>query len=486
MKLKRLITLVILVALSVSCFSGCFRKEQTTQTKPAARIELVFYNLFDNEDVFAPLIQQYSAKHPNVVVTYRKFTDPVEYENLIVNELAEGGGPDIFAAPNFWFLRNLKKITPLPVQTFSPQQFDQTFVSVASDNLELTDPADGLKKVYGIPLYVDTLALYYNKSTYEDRIPSRGRPAATWDTLKDDVFQLTKPDNSFERFSVAGIAMGRSDNISRAVDILYLLMLQFKTRIYNDNISQTAFANQQIPSATGLLIVPAVEALQLYTSYALPTNKNYSWNEYLASAASPVKEMETFARGKVAMIFGYSYLYNQILAEIKDLKDKGVKTIDPNDVRINAVPQVNDPATSTEKRVAYSNYYADTVSRTSQHPAEAWDFLLFISSKDNLQYYNSKTHYPSSRRDLLDDQKKDPIYGVFAEQTGYADSFPIYDYQHYQDIFSKAIDSVLATISSDVAIKTAADSINALLPEQGLLPAVTSKTTAGSTQQVKK
>jgi multiple sugar transport system substrate-binding protein len=486
MHVRRFLAFSLLAAVGLGLLSGCVKKEQTVVQK-VSKVNLVFYGLFDDEDVFQPLIQQYSEKHPNVTVTYKKFTDPVEYMNVIINELAEGGGPDIFEAPNYWFLKNVKKMTPVPVQTFSPQQFQQTFVDVATNDLILHDPADGQYKVYGIPMYVDTLALYYNNATYQDAIPDQGRPAATWDGLKDDVYKLSKPDNSFERFAVAGIAMGRSDNIARAIDILYMLMLQYNTQFYNSSFSRTAFVNQQVTDSTGLLINPATEALRLYTSFALPANKNYSWNEYLATAGSPVEEMETFARGKVAMIFGYSYLYSQILTEIKDLQAKGEQTIDPNDVRISVVPQINDPATSTQKRVSYANYYADTVSRTSQHPAEAWDFLQFISSKTNLQYYNSKTHYPTSRRDMLDDQMKDPIYGVFAQQTGYAESIPVYDWDTYAKILSQAIDSVLATTSPSDAIRTVGDAIDLLLPPEGLVPAQPASTTAktASTQQSK-
>lgn len=487
MRIHRFVASGLIATLCFGILSGCVKKEQTVVQK-TNKVDLVYYSLFNDEDIIQPLIQQYNAKHPTVTIKYRKFTDPVEYMNLIINELAEGQGPDIFSAPNYWFLRNVKKISPIPTAKLTPQQFEQTFVSVANDDLVLTDPADGQKKVYGIPLSVDTLALYYNKSTYEDKIPSTGRPAATWEGLKDDVFKLTKTDTSFERFEVAGIAMGRSDNIARAVDILYMLFLQYKIRFYNENLSQTAFTNQQVTTAGGLLINPANESLQLYTSFAIPTNKNYSWNEYLSSVDSPVKEMETFAKGKVAMIFGYSYLYEQIKAEIADLKQKGVQTIDPQDIRVSVVPQVNDPATSTEKRVAYANYYAETVARTSQHPTEAWDFLNFISSKENLQYYSSKTHKPSSRRDMIEDQKKDPVYGVFAEQTGYAESIPVYDYDRYATIFTQAINSVLATSSTpESAMRAAASSIDALLPSTGLIPAAPkTSATKAATQQTGK
>jgi ABC-type glycerol-3-phosphate transport system substrate-binding protein len=497
MKIKRPfarnLSWMIIAIMVMTTFSGCIAKNNTTTPK-AAKVSLVYYKLFDDEDVITPLIQQYTTQHPNVEITYRKFTDPVEYENLIINELAEGEGPDIFSAPNYWFLRNAKKISPMPTTKMSPAQFEETFVSVAKNDLVLRDAADGKDKVFGIPLTVDTLALYYNRGTYEDKIPSRGRPAETWEGLKDDVFKLSKKDQSFERFELAGIAMGRSDNIARAVDILYMLMLQYKINFYNDNVSQAQFAKQSSITATGVSLNPATEALKLYTSFALPANKNYSWNQYLADPKSSTKEMDTFARGKVAMIFGYSYLYQQILSQVKDLKSKGVQTIDEQNIRISAVPQVNDPTTSTEKRVAFANYYAETVSRTSANPDVAWDFLLFISSKDNLKFYNEKTHNPTSRRDMIDDQTKDPIYGVFAQQIGYAESFPIYDAARYSQIFSAAIDAVLATQSAQDAIRTAETAINTILPAEGLIPALpkaattpakTTKTTQQSSSAAK-
>jgi multiple sugar transport system substrate-binding protein len=463
--------------------NGCFAKEQTKKTTKAAEVKLVYYRLYDEEDVIQPLIQQYASTHPNVSITYKKFTDPVEYENLIINELAEGEGPDIFSAPNYWFLRNVKKISPMPESIMTVKQFGDTFVTVAQNDLVLRDPTDSKVKIYGIPMSVDTLALYYNKAAFDDKIPSRGKPAETWEGLKEDVFKLTKKDQSFERFEVAGIALGRSDNVLRAVDVLYMMMLQYKTDFYNSNISQAQFSRQTAIAATGINLNPATEALKLYTSFALPANKNYSWNSYLADSKSSLKEIEAFSKGKVTMIFGYSYLYQQILNEIKDLKDRGVTTIDEKNLRVAAAPQVIDPKTSTEKRVSYASYYAETVSRTSENQTAAWEFLTFISSKENLKFYNEKTHRPTSRRDMIDDQVQDPIYGVFAEQIGYAESLPIYDAARYIQIFSKAIDTVLATGSPQEAMKTAEGTINDMLPSEGMVPPAPKETTSSTPEK---
>lgn len=469
-RIKTSISLLLAILVLALPLSGCFPKEKAPAVTAPTQMTLVYYKMFDDEDVMRPLIQQYQVEHPMVQIVYRKFEDLEEYENLIVNELAEGEGPDIFSVPNYWFLRHKKKISPMPTTMMTPQDFDSTFVSVATKDLVLRDPADGVNKIYGMPLTVDTLALYYNRATYEDKIPSRGRPATTWEGIKEDVFRLTKTDNSFERFEVAGIAMGRADNISRAVDILYLLMIQYGASFYNENVSSAIFDTEKVITEGGQSINPATEALDLYTSFGLPANKNYSWNQYLADSRQHEKEMETFAKGKVAMIFGYSYLYEDIKNKIDELQKQGVKTIDLEDMRIAPVPQVNDPETSTEKRDAYANYFAETVSRTSKNPDVAWDFLMFITSKENIEYYSDKTKKPTSRRDMIDTQIQDPIYGVFAEQIGYAESLPIYDAVRYEEIFGKAIGSVLATVSPADAVKIAAEEVNAILPEEGLIP----------------
>ncbi len=461
-----------MTVLTVFTLSGCFKKTVEQKAVAAKPVELVYYKLFDGEDVMRPLIQQYATTHPMVTIKYKKFEDQEDYYRTILNELAEGEGPDIMSVPNYWIKKNSKKIAPLDPSFASTQDFADTFVSVAEKDLVFTDPRDGVRKIFALPMTVDTLALYYNKSLYEDRVPSRGRPGTTWDEFKEDVFQLTKADNSFERFEVAGTAIGRSDNIARAMDILYLLMLQYKVKFYNDELTKAEFSRQNAIGSESVSYNPATKALETYTSFGLASQKNYSWNEYMADSNSDVKEVEAFARGKVATIFGYSYLYEQILDQIEQLKRQSVKTIDPSVIKLSPVPQVNNPDTSTEKRDAYANYFVETVGRNSENPDIAWDFLMFLTTQENLKYYNEQTHRPTSRRDLIEEQTQDGTYGVFAEQVGYAESILVYDWEVYSESFSGAIDAVLATTSKEKeALRVVEESINKILPMGGILPA---------------
>jgi ABC-type glycerol-3-phosphate transport system substrate-binding protein len=450
-KIKIFLSYFLIVSIVIIGFTGCFRKKEPIQQVEWKDVDLVYYKMFDDEDVMAPLIADYQSNNAGVRIHYKKFEDFEEYMDTIVDELAEGEGPDIFSAQNTWFHDNLKKLTPAPKTSVTSDVFDQAFVDVASRDLVKTDDL-GQKNVYGVPLTVDTLALYYNKDHYNDRLPEIGRPAETWAELMDHVYELTEEDDSFERFEVAGIAMGRADNITRAVDVLYLLMLQLGTTFYSTDFSQADFGND----------LGAKEALKFFASFSGDENKNYSWNKYISDSDSEEKEITTFAKGKVSMVIGYSYMYEQILDEIKELKSKGIKTVEPSVIRVASIPQMT--AEATDKRVTYANYFAETVSRTSENAEEAWKFLLYLGSKEALQKYNEATHKPTSRRDLIEDQKLDPVYGVFVKQIGYAESFPIYNYWKYKDIFTEAIQSAVSG-NMEVALKIAEAEITKLLPK---------------------
>lgn len=462
--MKKLIPLLIFTLLFTSF--GCLR----TKDQPAKKdkIELVYYKLFDNEEIFTPLIQEFESKYKHIKIKYKKFTDPKEYEDLIINELAEGEGPDIFSIHNTWITKHRKKLTSLPKTLITPEEFRNTFVKVAADDSIRIDE-NNEEQIYSVPLTIDTLALYYNEEYFEDKIPSKGKPSEMWEDLKEDVFKLTKKDKSFERFEIAGIAMGRSDNILRAVDILYMLMIQNKTEFYNEDYAEAVFSTSQGISSEGKKYNPGQAALELYTTFALPSSKYYCWNNVIADPKNPEKEIATFVKGKTAMIFGYSYLYEEIKNLIKAYDAKNTPHIKETDIKIALAPQVFDPE-KTNDLDTYASYFSETVARTSKHPEEAWQFILFLSSKENQQYYNEKTHKPTSRRDLIQEQTKDPIYGIFAQQIGYAKSLIILDKDKYDKIFAQAIDDIINTVKIKDALKKAEEEINSLIPPKGLFP----------------
>src|SRR3990167_1146868 len=100
------ILFVLSVALLLIVLAGCLKK-----SGGSAAANLTFYGL-DDSDAFEQIIAQYRENHASVQIRYKKFNDPYEYENLIVNEIAEGEGPDIFFVHNTWLPRHTKKLVP--------------------------------------------------------------------------------------------------------------------------------------------------------------------------------------------------------------------------------------------------------------------------------------------------------------------------------------------------------------------------------------
>ncbi len=462
---NKLLVVFFLIVFSLTVLPSCRLKDQIEENKDYSGIELTYYKLGDDGEVIQPMIDQFLVNYPGLKIHYKKFSDFAEYQKTILDEMSEGEGPDIFSMPNTWFASNYKKLAPMPKEYGKPKDFAETFVSTAYQDLVRVDD-DGLEQIFGLPMSVDTLGLYYNKDYFEDKIPTRGRPADTWEGIKEDVALLNKPNNSFERFEVSGMAMGRADNIANAIDVLYMLFLQNGVKFYNANISAATFANPGENSTS--VETPAETAVKLYLSFANQNQKYYSWNESLADLRD--KDIRAFAQGKVAMIFGYSYTYDEILNQIEILKSQGVKTIEQDVIKVSPVPQLYDPEASKEKRVAYANYFAETVSRNSKQGDIAWDFLVSLTSNDNLKYYFDKTHKPTSRRDLIEKQEEHPIYGAFVSQIGYAESFPIVNYEQYTKIFENIITlGALPENSLPVLILDAEDEITSFLPRDGLV-----------------
>ena len=144
-------------------------------------VTLSYWRVLDGSDAFDEIIAKYTALHPFVRIEYRKLRLE-EYENELLNALAEDRGPDIFSIHNTWVRKYRTKIEPLPPSTtmvypvekgsikkevvnelrttpsLSLGQVRDLFVDVVSKDVILED-----NKIYGLPLSVDTLAMFYNK-----------------------------------------------------------------------------------------------------------------------------------------------------------------------------------------------------------------------------------------------------------------------------------------------------------------------------------
>ncbi len=384
-------------------------------TFPSGPITLTFWDPFNESQILSPLFADYSKLHPNVRIVYTK-KDISTYSNDLLQALASGSGPDIFAINNAWLPKFLDKATAAPASIINFTDYKTAFVDAAVNDFTKD------QKVYGVPLSVDSLALYYNK----DLLGSAGiaTPPKTWNELAADVQKIKRQDSS-GYFTRSGVAMGTNANVNRSVDILYLLMLQQGVVPFSQDGNYPQFG--QTVQQHGNTINPGAIGLGFYTSFADPTNINYNWN------ARSDYSIDAFANGRAAFLYSYSYARDTILQKSPNLN-----------FDVAAVPQPN----LENPTVNFANYWGEVVSKQSKRPTVAWDFLKFLASKAELDKYYASHKVPASRKDLVSLQIQDPDIGVFANANLTAKTFYRPDQAKMDTIFGQMIDNVILNHSS--------------------------------------
>lgn len=403
---KKIAILGLLFVLITSSGFGC--KTVSKQTQQSMQpITLNYWRVFDGEDDFADIISAYEALHPYITINYKKFRYE-EYEKELLNALAEDRGPDIISIHNTWIKKYQSKLEPMPSSTSvvfqvqkgtikkeivnelqtvaSPtiKQIQDGFVDVVSSDVIIDN------QVYGLPLSVDTLAMYYNK----DLLNSAGisEPAKYWNQdFQQQVKKLTKQDIQ-KGITQAGVAMGTGSNIERSTDLISVIMMQNGAEMMKGD--KVTFNN--IPdSIKSYGYNPGVDAVRFYSEFANPNKEVYSWNADLPNS------LEMFMNGNLAIMFGYAYHLPTIRAGAKKLNFSIAK-----------LPQIEGSMSD----VNFANYWVESVLKKSAHPDEAWNFVIFETKAEQAKSYLEKTKKPTALRSLIDSQKADGDIGVFVSQ----------------------------------------------------------------------
>ncbi len=409
MKKKTIILSLIFIFIITSGF-GCKRVDKKVK-EAMEPITLNYWRVWDGPDDFSDIIAKYNAIHPYITINYRKLRYS-EYENELLNALAEDRAPDIISIHNTWIKKYQSKIEPMPEQITMAYPVEKgsikkevvpelrTTKSIALKDIknnfidtvykDVVIKKDGKERVYGLPLSVDTLAMYYNKDLFNNA--GIVEPPAYWNKdFQKKVKQLTKI-SAKGGIIQSGIALGGSSNIERYSDILSVLMMQNGAEMLSDS-GQVRFAS--VPAIfKERKFSPGMEALRFYTDFANPTKEVYSWNSELGNS------INMFIDGKLAMVFGYSY-------DLPIIKAKAPKL----NFAVAPLPQIGDL-----QKVNYANYWVETVLKKSKHPDAAWDFVQFAARAENVKSYLDKTGKPTALRSLIEGQIEDGKVDVFANQ----------------------------------------------------------------------
>lgn len=394
---------------------GCEKKGSSDAS--AKTVELQVWVTQIESDIMKALGREFvSQVNNNIKINFIIFENEAQLKDLLVDQMAEGYGPDVIYTDGNWVALNHNKIIGLKDDaSFSKEKFEQTFVKGAVNTL-LRD--DG--EILGVPLGVDSLALFYNEDHLSNALSDRNQPGKTWSEFRSDVEKLNRPDKSFERFSISGAALGRLDNVKYGFDILENIMFQSGVEFFTSDGTKSKIASSSGVTSEGKRENFGEEALSFFTSFADERYKNFSWTGLLADSHSMEKNFETFAAGKTSMIFGYARDYERIQEVIKNRRKVGNPSISTDSVRVAFLPQVNNPDYSHTRDVV-SKIPTLAVPLTAKNSRTAWDFLIFIVQEKNLKSFHDETHIPTPRLSLVPEQESEPGIGIFVRQAKFAE-----------------------------------------------------------------
>jgi ABC-type glycerol-3-phosphate transport system substrate-binding protein len=436
---------LMMVVLATFSLSGCiFKKAPPEQYK----VDLEVWGIFDDSDAYNEVFGEYRKINPYIgTINYRKL--PLEtYKDDLLNALAAGNGPDIFMIRNAWRGSFEDKVAPAPDYLLTEKQYRDTFVDVvASDFI-----SNG--KIYGAPLSVDSLALYYNKDLFN--AAGITDPPATWEELLSDVSKLNRVDQ-FGNINQSAVALGTAYNINRSVDLLTVLMFQMGGGILQPTFGKRVEFNE----------ANSQKALEFYTQFARIGSGVYAWNPTLHYS------IDRFYEGTLGMMINYSWHYATI-------KQKNAKL----NFAVAPLPQF-----SGAKPVDFANYWGFAVAKNKsaedaagQAPAqttvkpdlekqnylrihEAWQFLNYLTlphlgnkitlqngaagttkefalSFDPAEKYLEKTQKPAARRDLIEKQKNNVMLAPFAMGNLIAKNWYQGNIELVEAIFAETINAV--------------------------------------------
>jgi len=409
----------VLVLIIVLAVFGVGRKPP--RQAPA---DLQFWGMEDEEGTWQRIISAFREQYPHISITYYRLNEAT-YEDVLFNRLAAGTGPDIFVLKNSWIVKHRNKVAPLPQQAlgFTVRNLSNAFVDGVAD--ELVSPTGG---IIGLPLFLDTLALFYNKDIFN--AAGIAIPPKTWGETEALSRQLTKTTQGREIIK-SGIALGSSKNIEHAFEIVSALMFQYGAPV--------AGYREKSVSLDG-----AEEAFSFYTSFADQTSERFSWTPRLKNS------LDAFAEGTTAMMIGNSQDIGRLRAKNPHLR-----------FGIVSFPQRRGVTTP----LTYGTHFFPTVSLQSRNQLAAWQFILFAAAEEGAAVYLENTERPPAKRDLIAAGAPKPELEVFWRQALVAKSWAVPDEETALRLFQETIDAVVnRTENAGTAVGKLRSRLNVLFP----------------------
>jgi ABC-type glycerol-3-phosphate transport system substrate-binding protein len=304
------------------------------------------------------------------------------FESDLLQVLATGQGPDLIILRSDLIYRQGDKLLPIPVESLSPRDFRDTFVTAG----EIFLLPGGTR---ALPLLVDPMVMYYNQSILQS--VAVAEVPATWTAFIAALNDINIIDTR-GNITRTGAAAGEFANYDNAKELLSLLFLQAGTPIVTlgNNGYQSVLADN-----FSYTLSPGQAALDFFTQFANPSKTTYSWNRSLPEAK------DALAAGILGTYFGFAG------------EEAEVRAKNPNlDLDVAIVPQ-----RGTGERATLAHVYGVGIAQASPNLEAAAVAAVMLSAPESVALLSSMLGLPPARRDLLASGTTDPFDQIYYESA---------------------------------------------------------------------
>lgn len=370
-------------------------------TLPGEKITEVIYSL--------------SLTNPGYQSVSYRYIAPAQFNQVFVNALADGNGPDLIFIPHEFLVKNRSKIEPIQPDTFPVSNFRSTYI----DGAEIFARNDG---IYGFPIAVDPLVLFWNRDSFATK--NLLVAPATWEEVVGEVVPKLTVRDSSRNIKSSALSMGTYRNIKNAFPLISTLLLQGGSSLVTE---EGKIYKVMLDEAPGVAYSkPFTTAMTFYTNFSSVSNTLYSWNRSLG------EDKDLFLREELAMYFGFA-------SEARDIEAKN-----PNlNFDIAEVPQ---GAGATVRRT-YGRFYSLMIPRSVKNRVGAFAVMQELGSQANSKLISDAYNLtPVHRASLLAGSRD--IYGQVAyNSASIARGWLNPDLEKTDQILTELLDSVSANRS---------------------------------------
>ncbi len=354
------------------------------------------------------------------------------FEKELIEALASGKGPDAVFLNQDLILKHKDKIYPIPYNSFSERQFQDTFIQ--EGELYLT-PAG----ILAMPFSVNPMILFWNRDIFSTA--GVANPPQYWEELYALGDTFTKKDNA-SNILQSSIALGEYANISHAKDIISALMIQAGTPIVGQ---QGGVYLSQIKNVFNFSVRPADAAVTFYTQFADPLRQAYTWNRSLPASK------DYFISGDSAMYIGFA-------SEIAEIRRKN-----PN-LNFDIAPLLQ--ARNTKTKLTFAEMKGLAMLKSSPNTTSTFNALTVLTSALGQKYWSEVVLLPPVRRDLLASKPNGALGSVIYDSALWSRGWLDPDRDATDSIFKEMVESVTSGKTTVSESTTRADALMSTVLEK--------------------